>query len=229
MNVNFGEKAVEKGRKLLKKLLPELRKEISIADKDMSLAPTSLLGQSVISRIRLENLDALVIRKSAKGWHADVIFKGLPVGVSNVMGTPEAHPLPTEADAQAAGRDLLKQLIRVALENEHAYRDTPAKDTRVFELHDYVFQIPGSIIDNIGMIWAAVGHTVIPDAETARGNLSTLLTDLLGEDSFDKDKFTALSVDDQTRVLIGMATLMVFNEFRHPPRPAAEPYDGPEP
>lgn len=230
MNLGFTDEQISEGRRLLKRLLPELRREISLASVEGALQPTSRIGQSMMMRVRAENLDALVIRRSAGGWHADVVLTGMPVGVSNVMGTPKAAPLPDRDAALAAGMQILRQLCRLSMENELAVRDMPERDIRPFELHGYTFEIPGEMVDRIGEVWEAVGTALVPDAATARAQLTGNLVRLMGGDRFDPDLFAALPGEEKTRLGISMATLLLFREFRHPDRPAAEPVEeGPSP
>jgi hypothetical protein len=231
MNLAFTDRELKEGRRLLKSLIAGIRREISLADADGVLQPTTLLGQSMMSRIRMENLDALVVRRSAGGWHADVVLTGMPTGVSNVMGTPEAIPLPDREQALRAGTEILRQLCRLALENAVAGRDTRPQDTRPFVLHGHTFQIPGPVVDQIGQIWAAVGRDLIPDAERARANLTESLVRTMGSDRFDPDLYDRLAEEDRGRIAINMATLLLFGEFRHPERPQAVPVseEGPHP
>lgn len=223
MNLNLTDRQINEGRQLLRRLLPDLRREISLARPDGIMQPTSLLGQSLMGRIRFDNLDAIVVRRSAGGWHADVILTGMPVGVSNVMGTPEAMPLPDRDAALAAGTGILRQLARLALENEIAVRDMPEADTRPFRLHGHTFQLPGPVVDQIAQVWSAIGRNLVPDRETAREQLTETLVDLMGADQFDPDSYASLSDEDKSRIGIGMATLLVFGEFNHPDRPMAAP------
>jgi hypothetical protein len=225
MNIGFTDEQISEGRRLLKRLLPEIRRDISLSNGEGALQPTSLIGQSMMGRVRADNLDALVIRRSAGGWHADVVLTGMPVGVSNVMGTPEAAPLPDRDAALAAGTRILRQLCRLSMENEIAVRDMPERDIRPFELHGYTFEIPGEMVDRIGEVWEAVGPALVPDGATARAQLTGNLVRLMGGDRFDPDLFAALPGEEKTRLGINMATLLLFREFRHPDRPVAEPVE----
>jgi hypothetical protein len=225
MNLDFSDLQIAEGRALLKRLLPDLKREISLSRTGDVIQPVSLIGQSMMGRIRERNLDALVIRRSAGGWHADLILTGMPAGVSNVMGTPEADPLPDRDTALAAGTQILRQLCRLSMENEIAGRDMPERNVRPFDLHGFVFDIPGEMVDRIGEVWTAVGQAIIPDAEAARAQLTANLTRLMGEDRFDPDLYAALPEEERGRLAVNMATLMLFREVRHPDRPVAQPVE----
>ena len=45
MNLAFTDAQISEGRRLLKRLLPEIRREISLSNVEGALQPTSLLGQ----------------------------------------------------------------------------------------------------------------------------------------------------------------------------------------
>lgn len=225
MRVDITDEQMAEGRALLRRLLPGLKREISLSDTRDVIQPISLIGQSMMGRIREENLDALVIRRSAGGWHADLILSGMPAGVSNMMGTPETDPLPDRDAALAAGTEILRQLCRLSMENAVAGRDVPERDVRPFDLHGYVFDLPGEMVDKIGEVWAAVGQALIPDAEAARAQLTGNLTRLMGGDRFDPDLYEGLPEEERGRLAINMATLLLFGEFRHPERPTAQPVE----
>ena len=229
MNLDLTDQQIAEGRRLLNALLPRLRKEVSLASPESVMQPTSIIGQSLMGRIGYDNLDALIIRRSSGGWHADVILKGMPVGVSNVMGTPEAHPLPSREAALEAGTGILRQLCRLATENALAGREKPLEDTRPFELHGHTFQIPGPVVEQVGLIWAAMGQGLVPDAETARNQLSENLVRTMGSDSFDPERYETLPEDEKSSIGIAMATLLQFGEFRHPDRPLATPESDEDP
>lgn len=57
------------------------------------------------------NLAAFVIRPNGSGWTADIVLERVPLGVSDVIGTPEAAPLPTREIALAAGRVILTMIL----------------------------------------------------------------------------------------------------------------------
>jgi len=229
VNLDLTDQQIAEGRRLLNALLPRLRKEVSLASPESVMQPTSIIGQSLMGRIGYDNLDALIIRRSSGGWHADVILKGMPVGVSNVMGTPEAHPLPSREAALEAGTGILRQLCRLATENALAGREKPLEDTRPFELHGHTFQIPGPVVEQVGLIWASMGQGLVPDADTARNLLSENLVRTMGSDSFDPERYETLPEDEKSSIGIAMATLLQFGEFRHPDRPLATPESDEDP
>lgn len=57
------------------------------------------------------NLAAFIIRRNGPGWTADVVFDRVPQGMPDVVGTPEAAPLPSRDAALAAGRLILTMVL----------------------------------------------------------------------------------------------------------------------
>jgi len=60
------------------------------------------------------NFVAVVVRRNKWGWTADVVLKSVPKGCPDVVGTPEAVPLPTENHALLAGMAILLDMLRRA-------------------------------------------------------------------------------------------------------------------
>jgi hypothetical protein len=106
------EKDFERGRKLLKELLPWARAE---AKKGAELTMTSALGQSAGSYIREDRLRAVMIYPAPKGgWHADVVLENLPPGVPNTFGTRVEAPCRTRAEAEETAKRILVALLGAA-------------------------------------------------------------------------------------------------------------------
>jgi hypothetical protein len=75
---------LERGRRLLKELLPWARSE---AKKDsLKFEPKSALGRASMSHVSEDKLDAVMIYPAPKGgWHGDVVLKGVPPGVPDAF------------------------------------------------------------------------------------------------------------------------------------------------
>lgn len=94
------------------------------------------LGRQTAAYVREENLDALLIYPAPLGgWHADVIFKHVPPGVPNSMGSPVERPLRTRQEAEDFGKRLLANLLRIA-------QTEKSSGNPVFLLYDGVFTLP---------------------------------------------------------------------------------------
>lgn len=133
--MNFTRRELREGRDRLKSWMPRLRAKIDLSDTSESMEPTSMIAQAITDRLTEKNFDAVIIRESHGGWHADVLLKGLPAGIGNVLGTPEEEPLASRMEAEKAAVMILRGLLRIALENARARHDRPKDDLRPFTLH----------------------------------------------------------------------------------------------
>jgi hypothetical protein len=107
---------INKGRVTLRTLLPWARAE---ARKANDSKMTSALGLATISQLRESMLYSLVIYHAPLGgWHADVLFRGMPPGFPNAMGTPVGQPCRTFREAEEHGKGMLVALCRMAAQNE---------------------------------------------------------------------------------------------------------------
>lgn len=218
--MRFDEKMMNEGRRVLVSLLPELREEILSEGEDLGLQVQSGPGRSVLSRIREEHFDAYIVYRSARGWHADVLFKNLPAGVPNLLGTPDDDPLPSRELADQQGRLILKMLLKTAIANAAVV--APEEDFRAFDIHGATMQVPGSAVDQVRPFIESFPANVVGDVDSHRNRLSRLLTEAFGEDSFDLEKWESLHITTKHRIFTAIVILMAMGEFRHPRRPGLE-------
>lgn len=123
-----------RGRRLLRQLLPSARVEARKEDGKIELK--SALGRETAAYVREDNLDALLIYPAPLGgWHADVVFKHVPPGVPNSMGSPVEHPLRTRQEAEDFAKRLLANLLRIAQMEK-------SSGNPVFLLHGAAFTLP---------------------------------------------------------------------------------------
>lgn len=214
---DYTKRDLREGRDRLKRWSAKLRKQIKIGDGQSGLQPTSHMGGSVLQLIKTKNLDAIVVYENRHGWYADVVLKGLPTGIPNVMGTPTSEPLATRDEAEKSAVQLLKTILRTAMENDIAHHDIKRVDMRPFQLHNVTFDIPGEVVDKAKQIWDEIGSTgALGTAEDAQDRLKMNLADISGGDHFDEDAWNAASDDQRSNVLANMATLLVFGIAKHP-------------
>jgi len=98
----------------------ELRENLAwLAEAGITPGPDSDPGNSH----HPDNLAAFIIRRNGPGWTADVVFDGVPQGIPDVVGTPEAAPLPSRDAALVAGRLILTMILAAShLEPEQQSR-----------------------------------------------------------------------------------------------------------
>lgn len=59
------------------------------------------------------NLDALIVCERAGGWVADVLFKNVPAGYPEVIGTKDAKPMNSYKNALAVGIEIVEGVRRL--------------------------------------------------------------------------------------------------------------------
>lgn len=123
-----------RGRRLLRELLPWARAEARKETGSVELK--SALGRETAAYVREDNLDALLIYPAPLGgWHADVVFKRVPPGIPNSMGSPVERPLRTRREAEDVGKLLLVNMLRMA-------RMEKSSGSPVFLLQGAAFTLP---------------------------------------------------------------------------------------
>lgn len=211
-------KELIEGRALLKRLLPKMRKELRLNEPGAEVQAMNMLAQSNLTHIRVENFDALVIHNNGSGWVADLVFKKLPAGVPNTMGTPEAYPHKSRRDALEEGKMLLANFLRVAIENEAASRDgTDTSDLRFFDLFGRNFPFPSAAIDGILKAMSMVPEEVFGTRDIVIDRLRMNLKKIMGHDGFDDALWDRAPHKDKLTVFANMATLIALGEFRYHP------------
>lgn len=224
--MSFTEREITEGRALLARKLTEIKMRHDPRALGTVQAGTHV-GNSVLENIRLDNLHALIIRRSRGGWHADILLRDMPAGVSNVMGTPEHMPLARREDALEAGTAILEQIYKICLENESAYHDVKPGQTRYFEIHGYALGLPAKAIDELAERMPP-GNDNDEVIQELRKALSELLQPCIVDDSLDTEKFTNLEDARKTSIVSVVASLMAFNDFRYPPTQWAERLPDPD-
>lgn len=221
--MRFTRRELREGRERLAQWLPRVRAQIDLSDTRESMVPTTLIAQSITARLTEKNFDAIVIRRSRGGWHADILLRGMPTGLSDVLGTPEAQPLASREAAETAAMLLFRGLLRVAMENARARRDTPEVDMRPFEIHGMTIGVPGVIVDKMRSMGEALGPALMGDAELTRGRLAANLVSMFGSDRFDPDIWEGATDEARRRILANIVVLLALGENRHPARFSQDP------
>jgi hypothetical protein len=115
---SFTPEQITRGITLLHEIMPKARQRAI----NMRAEVTSPLARAVESYMIEDNLAALVIYPAPLGgWFADVMLQNVPPGVSNILGTPVAHPLATYPEALNQGIDIVALILapkRPGIENE---------------------------------------------------------------------------------------------------------------
>lgn len=129
-----------KAAQLLKRLLPLAKQQ---AEKVVDgIKPASNLGRATLEHYHLSKCVGVHVYQGAKGgWFADLEFKGLPLGVGNVIGTPSQLPL---KDREEALQDAISLLASV-LKNPEPRGSIKAVDS-IFAFDDIEMTVPGEML-----------------------------------------------------------------------------------
>jgi len=107
MNIDrYTQAEIADGEALLKTILSTLEKK--------GLTGRSSMGARLSAAWRYygpHNLKALIVTYRNGGWIANLLLHNVPEGQGDVLGTPDACPLPTYEEALKAGLILLCSLL----------------------------------------------------------------------------------------------------------------------
>lgn len=217
----FSEKQIREGRARLAEALKGAREEAraSMQDHDTSLQTGTTLGHTLFSRLKEENLDALIVHRGVKGWYADILLKDMPAGLPVVFGTPSKMPHSNRALAEADGKMMLVTAFRAILERETISRDTHVEDIRPFELYGVTYRIPGELVDQLQPMVDSLPEDFVGTRESVTERLLSLVSRHIDdENNLDPGAVNSLPEQDRMAMLANMATLLCMGVFRLPDR-----------
>lgn len=58
-----------------------------------------------------DNISDFYLEKHSGGWVANIVFRHVPPGIGNMLGSPDAHPYACRRDAFLHGATLLSLII----------------------------------------------------------------------------------------------------------------------
>jgi hypothetical protein len=211
---------INKGRVLLRTLLPWARAE---ARKANDSKMTSALGLATISQLRESMLYSLAIYPAPLGgWHADVIFRGMPPGYPNAMGTPAGQPCRTFREAEEHGKGILVALCRIAAQNE---REKTEPKKPVFQLYGVTIELKPEIyaLALAGQPEGAGGpNGGYVSKEHAIERIEETIAKLL-PDGIGLDQIKTLDHMSLSRLMAVLHIASLTGVFRYPPKPDASP------
>lgn len=109
---------MREGVERLRRLLPDARAKIKNTPS-LRTEMRSGLAKAMSTHLREDKIQAVVVYPAPLGgWHCDVLFRDMPPGVPNTMGTPVGMPLATRDDAEKHGLDLLVAVLQMCMESE---------------------------------------------------------------------------------------------------------------
>lgn len=205
------------GRRRLRDLLPAAK--AAVANDEGEVRATSAIATAMRGNVTEANFDAVVVVPAPLGgWHCDLMFKDVPPGVPNAIGSPVETPFRTRAEAEAHAKILLVTMLKLL--------QLPKGDpTPVFQLYGCAFKMLPEAVESV--------RRVLGDDELAYGSrevaierIRDILTELCP---------TGFNVDDfnkrwppiaRAKLLTVLHMSVLSGVFRYPPRmdkpPAAE-------
>lgn len=212
------DKAYRDGKRRLQKLKYRAKAD---ARKSSHTAPNplSLLGQSLFNHIEECHLDSLMIYETNPGhWYADLVFKKLPLGLPDSLGTPEHRPKSRREDALTEGYTLLVAVFAAIAEKHRAGHDTRPANYRVFELYDISFQIPADAVETCNTTLTGNPAFHAYSLSDARAYLESAIMDISSGEPFCSAAFDAASEAQRVKLMAAMTTMLIFGVFRYPER-----------
>lgn len=142
MAVQFSRHQMEVGRRLLKRLLPQAKEQAT--STSTSAEVVSEVAKALVSHLTIDKLDAVVISEATLGgWHADLVFRDLPIGVASVIGSPVQTPLSSWSEANDLAVRLLAYVIQAIDHSDHS------EQPPVFEFYNLIFPLNPEILQEL--------------------------------------------------------------------------------
>jgi hypothetical protein len=211
----------QQGQRRLKQLLPWARAEAKRVAGTAEYKISSPLAEASMPYVTEDNLDALVIYPAPLGgFHADIVLKQVPPGMSDCFGTPVGSPCKTFAEAEESGKRSLVMALLVAADN---VRNKTKQGDPVFWLDDWVFKLSAELLqkamDTFGVTRHEAGYAT---EEIAIQRIEEIKADLF-PNGMTKASIDGLSKDDRARLLTVLHMAAMTGIFVYPPRRDASP------
>jgi hypothetical protein len=202
------------GRRRLRDLLPAARAQVR--NGQYSAKTGSDLGSTTMAHIREENIAAVTVtRTPLGGWSTDVLFRNMPPGIPNKLGTPVETPFRTREEAEAAALPLLTYMLVMAERNKASA--PPGKDP-VFLLYGHTIRLSAAIYHQTGGTEAnGYGN---PDAAADR--LETFLSEHCPQ-GFSNAIWASWPPLTQATLMAILHTAALSGLYRYPPSQHRKP------
>lgn len=120
---------------------------------------------------QLSKASGVHLYKVGDEWHADLEFKGLPLGVPTIVGTPE--PVATRAEAVES----VVEMMSICAQRDNVPPPDPATGLRWFRFDDHQVPVDPQMLEHFASRIPAVAF----DAMHIRKELDLLRTDISGD------------------------------------------------
>jgi hypothetical protein len=217
------DKTYREGRRRLKEMPGRAKAEARNPKSEHAMQAHSMLGKSVMNRIKVRNFEALIVYEDGPGkWYGDLVLKGMPPGVPNSLGTATSTPRFSAKEATNDCYMILVGLLRGMHERDKAARDKTLEDIRVFEIHGMEFSVPGEAVD---VTHALSEMTVGADysADDALEFVGRVVDDICGGKDLTKEVLESTSEELNKKLMTAMSLALMRGEFHYPRRKISSP------
>ncbi|WP_144389879.1 hypothetical protein [Phaeobacter sp. 22II1-1F12B] len=90
---------------------PTMLRMVTDALHASGLVPPSRPETGLPPYYNRENISDFYLEKHSGGWVANIVFRHVPPGIGNMLGSPDAHPYKDRRDAFLHGATLLSLII----------------------------------------------------------------------------------------------------------------------
>lgn len=213
--MEYDPQTLRQGRRRLQQWLPSVRAEVARSRASMEVVENSAISKAQAPHVTESNLEAVVIYPAPQGgWHADVLLKQTPPGISNVQGSPSASPYKSKIEAVQFARRLLAFMVLQAMRNAEQPRE---EKPPAFVLNGYAVDLMPGLVGIVSLL-KPKQYT----AERAVAHIAEVLAahDL---DPFEPAKFDKLPHDARAAVMSALHIATTVGVYRYPPPRDATP------
>lgn len=167
----------------------------------------NMLLQDATPYWRLSNVTGVHVYQAAGGWHADLSFKNLPVGMPTIVGTTEPRASRREAMVSALSQ------LSICAERQHLPLPTPGNEFLWFRFDEVAVAVDPGIVAEL-VTWPELpgaGRSV----EVLRDRFANFRRMASGDEAMTTDAYDALPgfVRNQIRIACTFAFVHGMSEF----------------
>lgn len=219
--VSYTPKQIADGRVYLAEILPKAKEELA-THPDMRGVANSALAKAAAPYYSESNMGFLIIHQVTTGWNVDLVFKKMPPGVSDVIGTPSDLPHRTREEAEEHALDL----VAYALDLYRQHEGNPNKYPPAFALFNIPIDLTPAIYDAMiaelpeGFPIRAISYG---STERAFDRIEEVLEEFLPgikrNPKLLSRRFNKLPKDDKIRIMSVLHIAALSGVTRYPPIP----------
>ena len=204
-------------------MLGRAKAEARKVKPEQSMKAHSVLGKSVMSRIKSKNFDALIVYEDGPGkWYGDLILKGMPSGVPDSLGTATSTPRSSPQEATNDCYMILVGILRAMNERDNSSHDKALEDIRVFDIHGIEFSVPGEAVDmayELSQMTFGADYT----GDDALAFVGRVVDEIACGEDLTEDVLKGISDEMNQKLTTAMSLALMRGEFHYPRRKMSSP------